>query len=562
MPLRKVTSPSTEHRGGSVIDEGTAAGGSDRREPPGRRGQADQRGLRGRGRRRALVAGAAAVVVVALVLVAVILTRAPAGPVEPPGPAGPTAGSAGSQPSMPSRGGAGPGALAPPSPAAAFTGSVGVNVHWDFLDTPYGTRYEEVRDALVASGVRHVRGAETSRAADLARRGVATTVLVDREGSDPASIVAGLAPLAVSGAVDAVEGPNEGDVFWTKKDQTYRGEPFPAGVVAWQQDLWRAVHADERTADLTVIGPSLGGTYWGGGNPFAPGSLTEVADWANIHPYAAGNPYADRFSYGGIEEYYDDADFPSVALDRYPITLETYRPPFGDLPVAATEAGWSTWALGPSEAAQAAYVPRLFLECYRLGLARCYSYELVDELDDPSGTDREAHFGLLRHDLTPKPAYTALSTLMAAVGPGGAEGPDGPEGADRPGDGGDAAVADDALAAASLAVDPPDGYDADTVHHVAVARSDGSVVVALWQEVSRDDISGRDATPPAPVREVEQPAIDVRLDLAGLGPRAEEATVQVIEPDGRLGDAGATRSGSTWSFPVPDRVTLVTLPPR
>ncbi len=450
---------------------------------------------------------------------------------------------------MPVRGGAGPGDLGAPTAAAAFTGSVGINVHWDFLDTPYGTRYEEVRDALVTSGVRYVRGAETSRAADLADRGVATTVLVDRYGSDPASIVEDLAPLAGSGAVDAVEGPNEGDVFWTENDQSYRGEPFPAGAIAWQRDLWDAVHADERTADLPVIGPSLGGTYWGGGNPFEPGSLTEISDWANIHPYAAGNPYADKFAYGGIDEYYDNADFPSVALDRYPITLETYRPPFGDLPVAATEAGWSTWALGPSEAAQAAYVPRLFLECYRLGLVRCYSYELVDEFEDPSGMDREAHFGLLRHDVTPKPAYTALSTLMAAVDDDGADGVDAPS-------------ADDALAGASLTVDPPPGYDADTVHHVSLTKRDGSVVIALWQEVSRDDLSGRDATPREPVREVDQPAIDVELDLAGVGPRAEEATVEVIEPDGRLGDAGATRSGSTWSFAVPDRVTLVTLPPR
>lgn len=532
---RTVTIAGGEHRGGSVIEQESAAG-------DGRRGLRRERGRR----RRAVVAGSALLVAVVAVLVAVIVTTPspdPAARAAPPaaGKASPDA----RQPSLPARGGAGPGALGPATPAATFTSSVGVNVHWDFLDTPYGTRYEEVRDALVASGVRHVRGAETSRAADLAGRGVTTTVLVDREGQGPAEAVAALAPLAASGAVDAVEGPNEGDVFWKKDGRTYRDQPFPAGVVAWQRDLWRAVRADPRTADLTVIGPSLGGTYWDGSNPFEPGSLAKVADWANIHPYAAGNPYADRSAYAGIEDYYASADFPSVALDRYPITLETYRPPFGDLPVAATEAGWSTWALGPSEAAQAAYAPRLFLECYRLGLARCYSYELVDELDDPSGKNREAHFGLLRHDLSSKPAYTAVATLMAAVG-GGAEGAP-------------PTAAPDALAGARLTVSPPPGYDAETLHHVALARADGSTVVALWQEVSRDDVSGRDQDPPRPVREVDQPAIGVSLDLGAAG---RGARVQVIGADGRMQDAGARRTGTTWSFDVPDRVTLVTIPSR
>lgn len=478
------------------------------------------------------------------VLVGVLVTHPSPGPAVPQVTTGsPDTG----QPSMPVRGGAGPGTLGPTTPAVAFTGSVGVNVHWDFLDTPYGTRYEAVRDALVASGIRHVRGAETSRAADLSGRGITTTVLVDQGsqggGRGPAAAMADLAPLAASRAVDAVEGPNEGDLFWEENRRSYRGEPFPAGVVAWQRDLWRAVHADPRTRDLIVIGPSLGGTYWDGSNPFAPGSLAGVADWATIHPYAAGNPYADQFAYGGIQHYYDSADFPSVALDRYPVTLETYRPPFGDLPVAATEAGWSTWRLGPSEAAQAAYVPRLFLECWRLGLARCYSYELLDEKADPSGDDREAHFGLLRHDLSPKPAYTALASLMSAVEDAG-------EGAPPP-----AALA--TVASARLEVDPPPGYDAETVHHVALARSDGSVVVALWQEVSRDDVSGKDQDPPRPVREVDQPPIGVRLDLGRAG---RGARVQVIGADGRLQDAGARQAGTTWSFDVPDRVTLVTVP--
>ena len=63
-------------------------------------------------------------------------------------------------------------------------------------------------------------------------------------------------------------------------------------------------------------------------------------------------------------------------------------------------------------------MPRLLLEHFMRGEQRFYSYELIDEFVDPEQTNPEANFGLLRRDLTPKPAYTAMKTLLGpAVGP-------------------------------------------------------------------------------------------------------------------------------------------------
>lgn len=426
--------------------------------------------------------------------------------------------------------------------AAAFRDTVGVNAHWGFLDTPYAQSYRRVRDLLVDSGIRHVRG-EASRAADLASSGVRTTVLVDSDDAgrgDPAQIVHSLVPLAASGAVVGLEAPNEPDHFWVRADRRYRGEPFPAGAAAWQRDLYAAAKADPATRGLPVIGMSFGRTYWGGGHPFGPGSLAATADWANLHSYPNGNPYFDRFSYGGVRQYYNHSDFPTVALDQAPINLRTYRPPFGDLPLASTETGYSTWRFGQSEESQALYLPRVFLEHFRLGFRRTFVYELVDEFHDPSGDDREAHFGLVRHDLTPKPAYHAVRSLLGALAEG--SGPEVEAPAFDP----------------SITVRAAAGYDPRAVHSLALAKRDGTVVLALWHEVSANDLSGLDADPRRPLRKLAHPAATVSVDL---GARARRASAQYIHHDGSLRPKALAGSGSVRTAIVGDRVTLLTLPP-
>jgi hypothetical protein len=76
-------------------------------------------------------------------------------------------------------------------------------------------------------------------------------------------------------------------------------------------------------------------------------------------------------------------------------------------PVWITELGWSTYAGGVTEARQAAYVSRtLRLVRERYGYVRTLFF--YTERDDQRATWL-GRLGLLRRDLTPKPAFTALA---------------------------------------------------------------------------------------------------------------------------------------------------------
>lgn len=418
--------------------------------------------------------------------------------------------------------------------------SFAVNVHWGYPDTPYGYAYEQVRDLLVDSGIPHVRG-DVFRAQDLVGHGVRTTVLVDKrwDGSgDPAGLVADVARVAgaAEDAVAAVEGPNESDLAWPGLGRTYRGRGFPEGVIAWQADLWAAMKADPRTAGIPVIAPSCGGTYWGRSSPFAAGAFAETADFGNLHVYPAGNAFSTPGPYGGLDRYYWDSDFPSNTLDVWPVNFETYAAPYRGLPWMATEGGYSTYALGQSERVQGVYAPRIFLEFLRLGIQRTYLYEFVDEFDDPSGANREAHFGLVRRDLTPKPAFHAIRSLIGAISRGASD-------------------ATPVPFSPSITVQPPAGYDAAALHHLVIAQGGRRYLIAMWHEVSANDISGRDMNPPQPPRELAHPPMTVSLDM---GMAAGVAAQRMLD-SGQLQAQGVVRRGDVIELTVTDHVTLVSV---
>jgi len=432
--------------------------------------------------------------------------------------------------------------VSPLRSAYSFVDSVATNAHWGYFDTQYNLAYPKVRDLLVASGIRHVRSLSTERAEELRQLGISSAVLVDSdmEGrGDPVQILQRLKPFVSSGAVVAAEGPNEPDLFWKQHGRTWKGQLFPEGPRLWQQDLWQTVRADPVLDKLKVIGMSFGETYWGGGHPYGPGSLADTCDWGNFHPYPSGNPYTDQYHYGGIQQYYADSTFPSAALDVHPLTFNTYRPPFNDKPMAATETGYSTWKWGQSEKTQGKYMPRMYAENFRLGIVRTYGYEFLDIFDEPAGEDRARHFGLVRNDLSPKPAYNAVRSMLKAV---------------RAGRRDHAATRD---FRAELTVVPAAGYDGVYLHHLALQREDGSVALVVWHEVSSEDQVGLDLTPKRPTRELSHPAVVVSLDL---GRKVSGVTAQYIDDSGNLRPKALATSGTAVNFLVGDRLTIVDVP--
>lgn len=283
--------------------------------------------------------------------------------------------------------------------ADSFVDSVGVNTHLYYNDTPYHQKFGAVRQRLLELGVRHIRENlvtdrpdQYERLRALAAAGIRPTLIL----GDPGYGTAGLAELTsilrseLAQAVEAVEGPNEWDLR--------QGGNWMASLAPYQAQLYSAVKGDPQLSRLPVIGPSLGNTTSVGSD--VSGSL----DFGNIHSYPNAEP-------------------PEWNLSRH----------FGwasrmsaSKPVMATETGYhhafnfDDGHRPISEAAEATYLPRLFLEYFRRGVTRTFTYELLDEFPDPGLNEAESNFGLLREDLSPKPSFIALRNLLSILAEPGA----------------------------------------------------------------------------------------------------------------------------------------------
>lgn len=479
-----------------------------------------------------------------------------------------------------------------------FIDSIGINVHWGYGGSRYADSYPQVKRLLVESGIRHVRG-DTSRAQDLAASGIKTMVVADMPihytnfpnfapiNGDDATIAGIIVDIKAHNtplpAIDWVEGPNEPDNFWTMFQKSYKGQGWQpkrdgetddqyharvlAGIVAgditFQNDLYTAIKADPATKNLTVIGSAPGGTYAPNTapNPWPKGSLTDFVDYGNFHPY----PYGGNFDgYGGTydtigqvdpgQDYTHAGNFPSVNMDHDDFNngfgnfaFLSYAPPFAPKPMAATETGYPTNRSGASEPVQGKYLPRLFCEYFAHGVRRTYWYELVDEDEfaDPNGDNPECHYGIIRKDLTPKPAYVALKSLLTLLQDPHST-PKFVPGALR----------------YTLTVSPVRGYrepnssavtDYDRtnyVHHLLLQKSDGVFYLLLWHEIADEDASAH------PHRQIQPPAMPAAL---ALPPDIKSATVYAYDAGETLHAVPTRIVGGTVQLNVPDQVTVIRL---
>jgi hypothetical protein len=225
--------------------------------------------------------------------------------------------------------------------------------------------------------------------------------------------------------------------------------------------------------------------------PAAWRGLRDYVDWGNFHPYPYnGDPFVPPLRYGGLDSFFLQGDFPSVAITAAPNAFTAYRDIYGTAPMAATETGYPTARDFTPEALVAKYLPRLYAEFFRLGIKRTFVYQLLDFFDDPKNLDPEASFGLLRHDLSERPAFAtvaALARLLAEPrGPGGAVPPD---------------------FALTLRLHGQGAFgDPSHVHHLLLSRRDGTLLLLLWNEVSGEDLS------PKPRRPITVPPLPARLE--------------------------------------------------
>ena len=330
----------------------------------------------------------------------------------------------------------------PARPADSFVDSIGINTHYGNSIYVGGNAYANpVIDVKLAElGIRHLRD-HTWNDTGLARvdglyaaYGIRTNLILGETTRSPADLVN---LLKAHPAYEGIEGLNEPD-FNTRTWNGFTDNPATnnySGTRAFQNELYAAVKADPLTQGRTILSPAMG-------NSANSQYLVPIQfDVASLHSYPSGRE-------------------PVFNLDTQIANLSTLRGSPAK-PLMSTETGYYNEPAPDTgsipEHISGKYMPRLFAEYFNRGVQRTYSYELADQ--GPDLSQREQNFGLLRYDMTEKPAFVAIENLIDLV--------------EEPG-------AAPAFTPASLdyTINSTDA----ALHHTLLQKSDGRFYLMLWQE--------------------------------------------------------------------------------
>ena len=398
-----------------------------------------------------------------------------------------------------------------------FEAGVCVNTHWNFLDTPYNGSYTALKNALIDLRITCSRAAwspgeswHTNRLKDLAASGIKHSMIIDDEFYDDSAEDRAAADADSSGHVSAaealdylmdvapetvlqLEGPNE--------------ELFDSGQCATTltntQQVWTAKQADSRYNGIWFVGPSAASpTQYA-----CLGDISGITDAGNIHHYSGD--LTPEASENGSADW------------RLSGWISNVRAAVGpNAPVVSTESGYHTAVNDPdghrpvSETADGKYMTQLHFAFQRAGLSRTFKYELVDEFPNAAKDDLQSNFGLLRNDLTEKPAYTALNNVMDLL-------------------------ADD-MQATLIPLDYSVSGAPGTFKQYLLQKSDGTHWLAMWNDISVWN-GTTDLTPS-----------DVNVTLT-LG---TAKTIKTYRPY-TSASAASTTTGTSDSVPINADVTLV-----
>jgi hypothetical protein len=189
----------------------------------------------------------------------------------------------------------------------------------------------------------------------------------------------------------------------------WKPDPSPAAYAALARAAIGAIRAVNPRVKILIAGDLLQVRTdrrivgWLESLRAADPGLAGLADAYAVHPY----PYPRTL--GPYDERIDPRwDFRRVTL------IHQIDP---SLPIWITEVGWSTASTSDSvtEATQAAYVRGAIeraLGEWGSYVERIFVYSY--DRDSGNTADREGYYGLRRQDGSPKPAWSALTTLIAA----------------------------------------------------------------------------------------------------------------------------------------------------
>lgn len=346
-----------------------------------------------------------------------------------------------------------PAVAGPAYQADALVDSIGVCAHMWIGSSPYTQNYGTVKAKMLAANIRHIRDdlavdrpAGVTAWQDLAANGIKTGYILNQQWATVDTFKSFLINSNLLNTIDCLEGPNEFD----------GSRPDWVDVLKnYQIDLYTKMKADSRTAGFPVVAPSFLVAHSADRN--ALGDISAWADYGNCHPYPGG-------------------EMPSCSQTVNEIASCSINT--GSKPVYVTEIGYhnalntTSLHLPASELAASIYLPRVYFDAFNRGVRRTCYYQFVDHFSDGgSMTDAEACFGLLRNDLTEKPAYTALKNLSSIMKDPGS------------------------------AFTPYSNFNYSlsgaTVKSVLFQKRDGTFYLALWREVSVWNTSSRANITPA-----------------------------------------------------------------
>jgi hypothetical protein len=394
----------------------------------------------------------------------------------------------------------------------SFVDSIGVNTHYGNAIFVGGNAYADRRidTKLAELGVRHVRDHSWNDTALAivdnlhATYRVRANLILGETSRSPADLVN---LLKAQPGYEAIEGLNEPD-FNPRSYNGFTDNPGAnnyAATRAFQNDLYAAVKADPQTQAVQVLSPAMA-------NSSRSQHLVPISfDVAAMHSYPSARE-------------------PTFGLDTSINQMATLRgnPP---KPLMSTETGYynNPVQLGwIPEHLSAKYIPRLHAEYFNRGIERTYLYELANQ--GPNPNEREQNFGLLRFDMSEKPAFIALENLIDLLQEPGAA----------------------AFAPAALDYTLTGSGAVGTLHHTLLQKSNGAFYLLLWNEVP---VFNRFANNQQGSENINSP-LAVTLTL-----NTEIAQARTYLPNHSPNPTATYENPSTISLNVPDHMLIVELAP-
>jgi hypothetical protein len=389
----------------------------------------------------------------------------------------------------------------------SFTDSLGINMNISAWDSMANINLGADENALAYLGFKMVRGGLYSiNAPAYAQLNTDLGIKYDFvvSGQSTAAFNASLQVLEANpGMIDYIEGPNESDL--PGGTTNYNGLTGLAATAAEMHALYAAVKSDPQTANISVIQASLGN----------PASYAAYGNQAGTADYTNSHIYYNFFPFGTDPLERNGAWMQSLLTDAEGATP--------GVPNIVTESGYETLA-GTGNAVslidQAKYLLDDVFDLWNAGVAKTFIFMLVDTgPSSPNPNDPANNYGIYNADWTPKPAAIAihnLMTLLADTGTGG--------------------VAPGSLSY-SLTGEPA------SVQTTLLEKSDGTFVLAIWNEVQLQNAAGVDTA---------VAAVPVTLTLGSAF-----KSITIYDPLTGTSAVQSFSNASTVQLMVPDHPVLI-----